>query len=443
MINAVYFYSFSEIMQVQGKITHYQELFEDKRITPNSSFGELQKKLIPIFESLELNEKDIILAVSGWADSMMVASQILYFYWKNNLDLSKIHIAHCNHKIRLESEDEAKFMSDFFSGLDFHLSERDTSLPEDESSLRNRRYSQFSSLQKLTKSSYIFVGHHLNDRIESTFLNLMRWSWISGFVNMHKVEEHHLLPEWCKVCRLLLDTPKSDILDICETAWIPYFEDKTNLDNSISKRNWLRNEILKPLSEDSRFIESFSNVYTQIENFEKKGNLELIETSSFSIWNAKYSYVFNKDILKFDENDLFELFKYLRLQVSSLMIEERKEWMNRWQNGYKYIGWVYFFIHEKQLYIIKADKEFWKHKSDVEVEVKSIEDIEFLWLKLDISREQLIWSIVRLPKEWDSFAWKSWNRRALNQKIPMRWRNSIPLAIKDGKVIHMWKNVWK
>ena len=56
---------------------------------------------------------------------MVVASQILYFYHQNELDLKKIHIAHCNHKIRLESETEAKFMSEFFSSLDFHLYERE------------------------------------------------------------------------------------------------------------------------------------------------------------------------------------------------------------------------------------------------------------------------------------------------------------------------------
>lgn len=55
---------------------------------------------------------------------MVVSSQILYFYHQNELDLNKIHIAHCNHKIREESEIEAKFMSEFFSGLDFHLYER-------------------------------------------------------------------------------------------------------------------------------------------------------------------------------------------------------------------------------------------------------------------------------------------------------------------------------
>jgi tRNA(Ile)-lysidine synthase TilS/MesJ len=79
---------------------------------------------------------------------MLVAILILYFYQKNKLDISNIHIAHCNHKIRQESEIEAKFMMKFFSGLNLHIYERDKKLAEDENSLRNRRYSQFSSLQK-------------------------------------------------------------------------------------------------------------------------------------------------------------------------------------------------------------------------------------------------------------------------------------------------------
>jgi tRNA(Ile)-lysidine synthase len=146
---------------------------------------------------------------------MIVASQILYFYWKNKLNFQNIHIAHCNHKIRPESEDEAKFMSEIFSDLDFHLFERKDLKNNDENSLRNRRYSQFSSLQKSTKSEFVFLGHHLNDRVESTFLNLMRGSGINGFLNMREVEEHHLLPDGCKVCRPLLNISKKEILNIC------------------------------------------------------------------------------------------------------------------------------------------------------------------------------------------------------------------------------------
>jgi hypothetical protein len=72
-----------------------------------------------------------------------------------------------------------------------------------------------------------------------------------------------------------------------------------------------------------------------------------------------------------------------------------------------------------------------------------MENIRFFGFDLDIPRNELVWWEVRLPKEWDIFAWKKWSRRALNQKIPMWWRDWIPLAIKDGKVIHMWKNIWK
>jgi len=441
-------------MQEKWKIKHYTQLFESERITNNSLFLKLQKKLTKLLESLELKDKDIILAVSWGADSMIVASQILYFYYKNKLNLKHIHIAHCNHKIRKESDIEAKFMSDFFVGLDFHLYERDW-WNDNENSLRNWRYSQFSLLQKSTKASYIFLGHHLNDRIESTFLNLVRGAWINGFLNMHEVENHHLLPDGCKVCRPLLGTPKSEILNICNEAWIPYFEDKTNQDVLISKRNWIRNQILNPISmygaedwDENKFLESFREIYKQLENIENTkldGNLK--HAPSFPLWHTEFSYLWGKDIFRCNENDIFDLFHSLKIQVSKAIINEWKWWLNQWKNGYKHIWWIYFFIHEKQLFVVKAEKEFWKRKNsseeNIEVWIESMENIKFFGFDLKIPRDELIWWQVRLPQSWDIFAWKNRNRRALNQKIPMRRRDRIPLAIKDGKVIHMWKNIWK
>ena len=385
---------------------------------------------------------------------MMVANQILYYFWKNELDLNKIHIAHCNHKIRPESKNEAKFMSDFFSGLDFHLYEREW-WNCDENSLRNRRYSQFSSLQKSTKASYIFLGHHLNDRIESTFLNLMRGAWINGFLNMHEVESHHLLPDECKVCRPLLKISKSEILSICNGTWIPFFEDKTNQDISVSKRNRVRNQILNPIStywtenwEENKFLESFAWIYKQLENIEdSKLNENLKVIPSFPLWNTEFSYLRRKNILECNENDVFDLFHTLKIQTSATVVNEWKDWLKTWENGYKYIWWVYFFIHEKQLFIVKAEKEFWKRKNNseenIELKTESMRNIRFFGFNLQIPRNELIWWIIRLPQDWDIFTWKKWSRWALNQKIPMRWRDWIPLAIKDGKVIHMWKNIWK
>lgn len=435
-------------MQAKGKFTHYQELFEKERIAENSPFLKLQKNLTPLFKSLGLEDKDVILAVSGWADSMIVASQILYYFWKNKLDFWKVHIAHCNHKIRPESENEAKFMSDFFSSLDLHLFERKNLENNDENSLRNRRYSQFSSLQESTKSKFVFLGHHLNDRVESTFLNLMRGSGINGFLNMREVEEHHLLPDWCKVCRPLLNISKKEILNICNEVWIPYFEDKTNFDDSVSKRNRVRNQILNPLSDDSKFLESFAGIYKQLKNIESSNSRKDLKTMpSFPLWNAEFSYLWEKNILECNENDVFDLFHTLKIQCSANVVNEWKDWLNWWKNGYKYISWIYFFIHEKQLFIVKANKEFRIRKNNseenIELRIGSMDDIRFFGFDLKIPRDELIWWEVRLPQDWDIFAWKKWSRWALNQKIPMRWRDWIPLAIKDGKVIHMWKNIWK
>ena len=455
MINRVYFYSFFRIMQEKGLIQHYTELFKERIVYKDSKFLQLYIKLEKLFNSLELKNKKIILAVSWWADSMVVATQILFYYSKNKFNLENVYIAHCNHKIRKESEEEAKFMSKFFSGLNFHLFERDNLEKEDENSLRNRRYSQFSSLQKLIWASFVFLGHHLNDRVESTFLNLMRWSGINGFLNMHNIDKHHLLPDDSSICRPLLDISKSEILNICSETWIPFFEDKTNFDNLVSKRNWVRNQILNPLSrytldskEENKFLESFSNIYHQIENFENKWYVnELIGVPCFSLWNAKYSYLRNRNILNCDEDDVFELFKILRIQISSSVVNEWRVWLNNWKNWFKYIGGVYFFVHEKKLYIVKADREFWvrrdNSKENTIINVESMNNIWFLWLNLIIPRNELIWCDIRLPLEWDCFWWKSRRRWALNQKIPMRWRDWIPLALKDGKVIHMWKNVWR
>ena len=137
----------------------------------------------------------------------------------------------------------------------------------------------------------------------------------------------------------------------------------------------------------------------------------------------------------------------LQIQISGNVVNEWKNRLNKWENWYKYIWWVYFFIHEKQLFIIKADKEFWIRKNDSEedifVKIESMDNINYFGFDLKIPRDELIGWEVRLPQDWDTFAWKKRSRWTLNQKIPMWRRDWIPLAIKDGKVIHMWKNIWK
>jgi hypothetical protein len=51
-------------MQEKWEIEHYSQLFENKRIISNSLFLKLQKNLDKLLNSLKLEDKDIILAIS-------------------------------------------------------------------------------------------------------------------------------------------------------------------------------------------------------------------------------------------------------------------------------------------------------------------------------------------------------------------------------------------
>jgi hypothetical protein len=67
--------------------------------------------------------------------------------------------------------------------------------------------------------------------------------------------------------------------------------------------------------------------------------------------------------------------------------------------------------------------------------------MEIAGIAVDVREKRLIGAKLRFPRSGDRFAGKTRNRRCLNQKIPVFWRNFIPLAIKEGNVIHMRKEV--
>jgi hypothetical protein len=47
------------------------------------------------------------------------------------------------------------------------------------------------------------------------------------------------------------------------------------------------------------------------------------------LWNAEFSYLWEKDISKCNENDVFDLFHALKIQISATVVNERKNWLNK------------------------------------------------------------------------------------------------------------------
>ena len=132
-----------------------------------------------------------MVAVSGGADSILTACLMYNFFLENKYSLQNIFFIHCNHNIRTGNTSD----EEFFEGTQIHISKKKRSKTSNETELRNWRYGEFKKHSKNNHIDQLVLGHNLTDRIESTFLNLLRGSNLNGFIGMQIQETHHLLPK--------------------------------------------------------------------------------------------------------------------------------------------------------------------------------------------------------------------------------------------------------
>lgn len=283
-----------------------------------------------------LKDKKIIIWVSWWPDSMFLAFLLANFLWKENLI-----IAHFNHKFRKESDYEEKKLKEIFKDYTF-VSWSYSWNNFSENILRKYRYDFFKEVW--WGKYYLALWHNLTDRIETSFLSLARWWGLKGFLNMKKLDKNK------KIIRPLLDIPKSEITQKCDLFWIPYFIDKTNLNDKISKRNFIRNHIL-PLFEkiNYQFYYSFRNLYYQIEWL----------LPDLDIWNY---------LIKLDDN--FYLLKGFSKKNLKSFLREILDYF--WE-----IDFRSRFLDELESYILYS--KWWWYKK--------------------------IWRIFFLKKKWKIFIW--------------------------------------
>jgi len=436
-----------------------------------------QKKLFTILKKYVSKKTKILLTVSGGVDSIFLSCLVYSFFYGKKFSLDNFFVIHCHHWVRDESDAEEKFICDFFSDLaknlfvSHYLGNKKT-----EQDLRKWRYSEFGKIAEKVWADYVLLGHHLNDRVESSFLHLLRGAGISWFLAMKECEKHYLL--WNKlVLRPILWINKNYILDFCKTNWIPFMTDESNFDSSVSKRNYLRNEILPLLFELSNkngndwitFLESMQNVYLDIENwvwfdsFDLQNYVDkwiLKKKSVCKYWDAKWNYQLvygdKKDWL-LTANLLAWVLRVLWVtqNITKKILEELVFFLWKKESWYKYWNGVYFFISHWQIYLINAEKDFWQNFEFWKKVSQKLfgEDWLFVWRVIDwknivnfdsynlqISKKYLDWKI-RYPKFWDFYKWKTWNKWCINQKIPVFWRKFIPVLELDGKIVFVFDNI--
>jgi len=378
--------------------------------------------------NIQTNEK-VLIAVSGWSDSMLTAYLIYIFFIKNKYNVQNLFFIHCNHKTRPENKTEEKHIQTFFENTNLIITRRKKALGTTETELRMWRYKEFNKYIKKHKIHYLATGHNLTDRIESTFLHLLRGANINGFIAMQEKEPHHLL--WkTEIIRPILTLTKDEVLHLCKKNKIPFVTDPTNKNTTTSLRNKLRNEVLPKLYQlankqnttTNSFIESMKNIYTTRE--QKKTNKNTMETQwtmhpiKKSIHRkAKFAYkreINTKDIT--NQNILQNMKKlHISNNITTAWLEEIRVFLTTKESGYKYINTTYFFKSHRHIYIISAPKEFRKKTID--------------------SSKKINTTNKRFPQKEDKYKGKTRNKWCINQKIPIFRRNFIPVFAQGNQII--------
>jgi len=204
-------------------------------------------------EKLFLPGEKILLAVSGGMDSVAMAE--LFSRAKFSFG-----IAHCNFQLRGEESDaDETFVKGLAKKLKvpcyirqfFTTDYADQHRLSTQMAARELRYEWFNELLSKEEYSFLATAHHLDDQIETFFINMLRSTGIAGF--------HGILPKQGKIIRPMLFSSREEIEEFIKKNKLSYREDRSNQEIKYL-RNKIRHELIPVLADINP---GFSNILTE------------------------------------------------------------------------------------------------------------------------------------------------------------------------------------
>ena len=335
-----------------------------------------------------------LLAVSGGADSMVLASLFLYLRDLKEGSGYSFQVAHINYKLRGEDSDkDQKVVQDFCekNHIKFHLyevSEKDRK-PDNSIQLwaRELRYAFFKEIREKEKLEFLVTAHHLNDQLETFIINLSKAAGINGLSGIPSNDNHILRP--------LLSFSKQEIYQFAEDNVIEFREDLSNK-KSDYLRNKIRNEIVPKLQEtNDHFLENFkksSSYLNQTKDFVQKQILEI--ENKLTVFNPEHK-ILSKE--KLDQESVFVKFEILKKYGFNQ--EEEIPKIFKAENNSSFFSKEYqLIVNRNELIFIDRSKE-----TESKDEILLIDRFDFSENQISIPLHDSIESIDGINKnmEWD------------------------------------------
>lgn len=469
----------------------------------------MQEKIFTILKKNIKPTEKIALWISWGPDSMFLLENIIHYFEENNFPLKNIHIIHCNHNLRKDADKDSKIILEYVKSPNFYSThyspstslskiERDTPFSkklcspsilegvggsnkwnwkernqerikeatphihitkinpeqeEQEEKLRTKRYQAFQEYLEKHEIKKLFLGHNLTDRIESSFMNMLRGCNNKGFLAMKTTSETHPLLKNIKIIRPLLNFTKKEIESACDEKKIPYNIDPSNEDEKTSLRNNLRKNIFPVLAKLSHkynnktnsFFESFKNIYTTQEHLDEKNTtpIHLKKINIPSEREATFAYKIFLDPQQMTITTSSKLFEQLQISqnITTNTLQEFTNFFQKNQSGHKYINQTTFFLAHWDFFVIQAEQNFRKIENrkikkniDNPILIDRLGEYK-LWKQcITINDNSLLNHTLWYAKEWLKFKSKTRNKFCINQKIPIFYRNTIPIIYKENTI---------
>lgn len=206
-------------------------------------------------------EQGLLVACSGGRDSLVLLDVL-----SKNLPGKRLGVLYVNHNLRgKDSAEEETFVRKTVAekyGLPVFVHIIDVNEWHNCGNIENKareiRYNFFEEILRREKYGFIATAHHINDKIETFFLNLLRGGNLQSLSSIPAVNHDIIRP--------MLTVTREEIDNYANAFSVEYVEDKTN-SLPIYKRNRIRNEVIPLLKTLSGNLESsFSAVFAALDN---------------------------------------------------------------------------------------------------------------------------------------------------------------------------------
>lgn len=211
----------------------------------------IEEKVLATIKKYDLIKpgERVVIGVSGGPDSMCLLHLLHQLCIKHKYDFS-IVVAHVNHKIRKEAEQDEEYVMNFCHKIGIECFSKRIEVEKIahtnkiglEEAGRQVRYAFFEEVLQNTGAQKIATAHNKNDRVETMLMNIIRGSGTSGLKAIQVKREN-------KYIRPLIEIERKEIEQYCQKEKLQPRIDQTNEDIQYT-RNKIRKCLLPYLEEE-------------------------------------------------------------------------------------------------------------------------------------------------------------------------------------------------